>query len=199
MTLAGLILAAGWGRRMGRPKALLPLAGGGTALSVLADTLLASDVAPIVVVVGPWWCSGDRFVSAGIVVNPDPDRGQASSIRCGLEALPSGQTGVMVAPVDHPFVRVETIRSLAAEHAAHPDAIVLPVVGGRRGHPVVFPAWALPLLSDPALDGVGARAVVRAYTGRIREVTVTDEAVRMDFDTQDGYLRVENRGGPWQL
>jgi len=176
---------------MGRPKALLPLSRRGTALSVLADTLLAAGITPLEVIVGPWW--HDRVLPAPlrIVMNPAPDRGQASSIRCGLEALLPETGGILIAPVDHPFVHVDTIRLLAEGHAVHPDAIVQPLLNGRRGHPVVFPSWAWPLLLDPALDAVGARAVVRAHAEMVFEVPVADQAIRMDFDTQEGYLRAE--------
>lgn len=189
MPLGGIVLAAGWGRRMGRPKAQLPVKDRGCAMDVLRSALEGAGIDPLVTVVGPWWRGAMR---PDLAKNPDPDRGQASSIRMGLAALPPGLSGVVIALVDQFLVRVDTLRLLVAEHAAHPEAIVVPCWSGRRGHPVVFPSWAFAALADPALDTVGARAVVRANAERMVEVAVTDAAVRMDFDTQEGYLRSEN-------
>ena len=214
--LVPIILAAGWGRRMGRPKALLPVPGGGTLLDAAFAAVGGHGT---LAVVGPWlFPAGRRFSPAcscggaeappytappytappytappcTIIVNPDPDRGPISSLRCAIEALPSDWTGLLVLPVDHARVQGETVKALADAHAATPDAILIPVAPGpdrrRRGHPVVFPRWTLADLLGPAAAADGARAVVRAHASLVREVPVDDPMIFMDLNEQQGYL-----------
>lgn len=86
--VAGLVLAAGAGRRYGMPKALVPY--GGSLLVERAYRLAAEVCDPVVVVVG---AAADEVRSAAdlgdaaVVLNPDWDTGMASSLRTGLTAL----------------------------------------------------------------------------------------------------------------
>jgi len=222
--MVGIVLAAGCGRRIGAPKALLPLPGGRTFLEAVLDGLEAARPEAVVVVVGPWWeeaapreaRSAEAWpaplppprLPPGVVlaVNPDPDRGQVTSIRCGLAAAGVEWSGAVLALVDHPLVRPATYAALAAAHEETPDLIVVPVVArdaaaappgaaGRRGHPVVFPEWAFAELAGPAADAGGARAVVRGNASRVRELAVDDPWILVDVDTREGYLDMMDRSG----
>jgi CTP:molybdopterin cytidylyltransferase MocA len=187
--LFAIVLAAGWGRRAGGPKALLALPDGRTFLDAVVDAARAAT-SDVVVVAGPWW--GQEGTGTGrVVVNRDPDRGQISSIRLGILAAPEGATGALVALVDHPAVKPATFARLAAAHAGRPDAILVPVTtaGGtaRRGHPVVFPSWAFDELAGPSAEAGGARTVVRSHPDRVVEIEVDDPGITMDIDTLPGY------------
>jgi len=84
-------------------------------------------------------------------------------------------------------VRAATIRALAAEHAAHPGAVLAPAFRGRRGHPVLFPR--------EALDGVAAGQTLReardGWPGGVCQVDVDDEGVVTDVDTPEEYERAK--------
>ncbi len=81
-----------------------------------------------------------------IVVNPHPERGMFSSIQAGM--LEAGDTGLLVLPADMPFVRSGTIRVVANE-LTRTDAVVIPGMHGRRGHPIAIPArLRLPLVAS---------------------------------------------------
>src|SRR5207302_1584098 len=65
-----------------------------------------------------------RRVGARIVVNPAPEAGPITSIRCALDHLPRGTGGIAVLPVDHPLVEPATVEELLAAFDAHPEASV---------------------------------------------------------------------------
>lgn len=194
--LVGVVLAAGWGRRMGGPKALLRTPDGRTFLQAVTDTLREGGIARLVVVVGPWWADARAPEGCDLVMNPDPDRGVISSLRLAVRrAWPAGfrgtESGLLMALVDHPAVRPGTVRDLIAAHHANPHRIVVPTFRDgsrmRRGHPVVFPAWTLPeFFAEPA-GREGPRAVVRTLPEAVAEVEVADPGVVMDFDSQACY------------
>ena len=87
--VAGVILAAGRSIRMGRAKAFLPVPGGGTFLERLVRTFELAGASPVVVVRPPQWADGPAPGSGNVefAINPEPGRGQLSSLQCGLAAV----------------------------------------------------------------------------------------------------------------
>lgn len=176
-----LILAAGDSRRMGRVKALLPLEGR-TFLETLIDRFARAGIAPILVVLGS--SAGEirsvvKLSLARVVINPDPSRGQLSSIQCGIGALAEDEVDALfLAPVDTPRVGSATLRAMLAALADRP--LVVPTCANRRGHPALFSSSLFRDLLDAPPDQ-GARAVVHATADRL-ELPCDDPAVVEDFD-----------------
>src|SRR5262245_20593442 len=165
MRIAALILAAGAGRRIGGPKALLR-AGAETFLARCARVLASAGAAPLIAVLGH---EADRVRSqAGlapdvtIALNPDPDAGMLRSLLAGLDAAEAaGADAVLVHPVDHPLVTVACAERLLA--ALRSGArIAVPSYQGRRGHPGGFAAYTWPALRA-ASPAAGARALLRDH------------------------------------
>jgi molybdenum cofactor cytidylyltransferase len=196
--LPAIILAAGASSRMGRTKALLPL-GGGWFLQRIDATFRSAGVERVLAVVGDDWRAIDEAVRAAglpltLVRNPNPSRGQLSSLLAGLDALPPDVPAALVTPVDLPLFTPDTVRRVVSAWEASRAPVVRPSRGARHGHPAVFAASLFDELraADPS---VGARAVVRAHAGEILDVLVDDPGAFDDFDTPQDYERLKACAG----
>jgi CTP:molybdopterin cytidylyltransferase MocA len=193
--IAAVILAAGASSRMGRDKGLLPVPGGGTFLSRLARSLLEGGCTEVVAVVG---AAEPAFRSAvernrlpvRLIRNPDPSRGQLSSLHQALDDLaPRAPHAIVMAPVDFPLVAPETVRAVIDGWNRSGAPVVRPSKRGRHGHPVLFDARVLSELRAADLSA-GARAVVRAHAADSFDVEVDDAGAFEDIDTPEDYRRI---------
>lgn len=189
MRVAALVLSGGQSRRMGFPKALLPIQGH-TFLEHILAALTVPRVTARYVVLG---ADHDRILAAvdptpaTVVLNPDWELGQLSSLCAGLRAiLPDAFDAALMALVDHPLIESATVTALLDAFEATGRPIVLPVHDGRRGHPVLFGARLFPeLLAAPMNEG--ARAVVRAHADEVLEVPSAAPGILADIDTPQLY------------
>jgi molybdenum cofactor cytidylyltransferase len=183
---AGVILAAGASSRMGSDKALLPWRNG-TFLSSAINALQAvSDL--VIVVAGhnqqslaPTVYSNGAF----LVTNRNPDDGQFSSLRVGLnEVLGRGRDAAIITLVDRPAPKVETIETLKQAFLAAPDHIwaVVPEFNSRHGHPFIAGREMIEaFLRAPATSN--AREVEHAHQEHILYLPVTDPLVAINVNT----------------
>jgi molybdenum cofactor cytidylyltransferase len=126
------------------------------------------------------------------VLNPDPSRGQLSSLQTALAALPSEAEGFLFIPVDCPSVKPETVAAVAEAAAARaPETLfVIPRMGEKRGHPVFATrAIAEELLALPPTGQ--ARDVVHAHRDRTQYVDVDDPGIFADIDDPEAYRRLK--------
>jgi len=190
MRIAGVVLAAGEGRRIGGPKALLR-AQGETFLTRCLRLLAEAGAAPLIGVLGHEAArvaaEAEAPTGAALVTNPGYRAGMLSSVFCGLvEAEALAAEAVLLLPVDHPLVSAETIGRVM-EALRGGARIAVPSHAGRRGHPAGFAASAWPALrAAPAT--AGARAVLAAHPDWIVHVP-GDAACLLGIDTPDDYAR----------
>lgn len=179
MTVAGLVLAAGEGRRFGGPKALVELAGErlvDRAVRVLSEAGLTSTYvvqgAAVLAVEG-----------AQVVDNPDWPSGMGSSLRAGLAALPEEALAVVVVPVDQPGLTADAVRRVLAAAGDDPAAaLVVATYAGRSGHPVLLGRTHWPEVARQAVGDVGARPVLSAPGTAVVRVDCADVADGADVD-----------------
>jgi molybdenum cofactor cytidylyltransferase len=197
--LCGVILAAGDSSRMGRDKALLSWPPSG-ASSAPGETFLSAAIrlfAPYVDVVLVVAGKNEQILApivyasgASLVVNPDPDRGQFSSLKAGLqEVLKRGRDAAMITLVDRPPVRPETIQTLEAafEQALHHRKwAVVPEYQGKHGHPVLAGREMIEAFLR-APDSSNAREVEHAHQSAIEYLPVADPLVAVNVDTPEQY------------
>jgi len=192
--LSGVILAAGDSTRMGSPKALLLTPEGRTFIATIAHTFAEAGINDIVVVTGR---DHDRITEAlseaslttppRIVRNPNPSRGQLSSLLTAMDAVVGPDTeAIVVTLVDVPMLKAETVRLVIAEWNRTRAAIVRPAIGDRHGHPVVFDRGVFAELRG-APEDVGAKSVVRAHGREVINVPVEDQGCLVDVDTPSDY------------
>jgi molybdenum cofactor cytidylyltransferase len=198
-SVAGLILAAGESSRMGRDKALL-LYRGRTFLETIIARLNAAGVKRVAVVLGHHAESIQGAVNlAGIevVINRDYRRGQTSSLQAGLAALEKlcaegGEAleAIVLCLVDHPAFEPATLSALLETFERTAAPVVIPTLGGRRGHPVLIARSLFgPLLALG--EGQGANTVIRACADRTELVEVSDPGILIDVDDPETYRQLE--------
>jgi len=176
VTVSGIVLAAGAGRRLGGPKAELVVAGE-RLLDRAVRVLREGGCAEVVAVVR----ADTKVDGAVVVVNSDPDRGMGSSLRLGLAAASGDRAAIVL--VDTPGVTADAVRRTL--RVAAPAAVA--TYGGRRGHPVVIdrPLWTN--VAALAVGDAGARAFLREHPELVTEVTCTGDPA--DIDTAEDLAR----------
>lgn len=138
--VAGLVLAAGAGRRMGAPKALLRGTDGTPFVNRAVDVLRSGGCDPVVVVVGAAAEEVSALAAesdAAVVPAPDWAEGMGASLRAGLSGLPPVDAAVVML-VDLPDVGTEVVRRLLASVPAHDGALARAAYDGLPGHPVLL-------------------------------------------------------------
>jgi CTP:molybdopterin cytidylyltransferase MocA len=188
--VAGLVLAAGEGRRLGMPKALVTDSQGVTWLARAVATLHAAGVTDIQVVIG---AAAERVRSsappaAQVVEAADWAEGMGASLRAGLEAVTttdSDAAAVVLMLVDTPGIGPRVVRRLL-DHAS-PVALARATYAGRPGHPVLFGRGHWDGVIAGALGDKGARDYLATHETEL--VECGDLADGADIDTPDALDR----------
>jgi nicotine blue oxidoreductase len=192
--VAGLLLAAGGGRRLGgRPKALLEHRGR-PLVEYAVGVLRAAGCSRVHVVLG---ARADavreraRLDGCVLVDNPEWERGMGSSLRAGLGSLTgTGARAVLVSLVDQPGIGP---RAVARVLAAYRDdtSLASAAYDGVRGHPVLFGAAHWAAVAASATGDRGARAYLKEHEAAITLVECGDVAQPYDIDTEDDLGHLE--------
>ena len=194
MRVVAVVLAAGEGRRMGGPKALLPL-GESTFLSHACRLFARPGIASVVAVLG---AEAERVRRAAgipaevtVVVNDRWREGMLTSVWAGLDAAEAlSAEAVLLHPVDNPFVAPATIEAVVATLNRGAE-IAVPSHEGRRGHPAGFARSCWPALRAAPLDG-GARTVLAAKPERVVHVSAGPDCL-VDVDTPGDFEAARGR------
>jgi molybdenum cofactor cytidylyltransferase len=193
LRLAILLLAAGEGSRLGGfPKALLKK-GGESLLSRFLQSTQKLNPVETSVVTGFYADVVEAEISAikektsnsiAIVKNPNPEEGQSSSVRIGLESLTSDYEVLLIALCDQPNIGVSEIEALLEQfnQTGFNKKIVLPMVNGSRGNPVLFSKKVIEeVLATP---GMVCRPFMDKHPELVKVFETNNQAYLLDADTQ---------------
>ncbi len=190
---AAVLLAAGSASRMGgQPKCLLQL-DGTSLIEHQIKALLAVGITDIVVVLGHYAAAiaaGVQHLPVQIVHNPQPDEGQASSLRRGLAACPASGPGgfdaFYIGLADQPLIGSEEIAHLLAAHQQRPAgcAFTQPLVDNRPGNPVVFTQAVRQDLLQASGDW-GGRQWQKAHADQVYRWPTPNPHYRIDMDSPE--------------
>ncbi|MGP3976354.1 nucleotidyltransferase family protein [Streptomyces sp. 8N114] len=189
--VAGLLLAAGGGRRLGgRPKALLRYAER-PLVEHAVRILREGGCTPVYVVLGAaaeQVRETARLPGCVLVDNPDWAEGMGSSLRAGLEAV-SGAEAVLVSLVDQPGIGAEAVARVRAAYRS-PATLAAATYDGRRGHPVLLGTAHWEGVARSAQADAGARGYLRERRGELTLVECADIADPADIDTPEDLHRL---------
>jgi molybdenum cofactor cytidylyltransferase len=191
-----VVPAAGLSTRMGRPKLALPL-GDRTILEHVVTALRASAY-QVVVVVGPRVPELVPLAKASgaqvcLLTEQTPD--MRATVERGLQWVedhfrPRPTDAWLLAPADHPTLEPSVVRELCDSYRHDPTrSILIPVFGGRRGHPTLV-AWRHVEGIRALAPDRGINAYFREHASEVREVEVTSAGVLCDLDTPEDYARL---------
>lgn len=182
---AGLLLAAGEGRRLGTPKALVEI-GGVRLVDRGVRMLHEAGCTPTVVVTG----AAPADVPGAVVVhNPRWRTGMGSSLRAGLSALAPDCPAVVIALVDQPRVTAAAVRRLREAYEVG-ARVAVATYDGRPRNPVLIAHEHFAAAADGASGDVGARAFLRARPDLVVPVPCDDVASPDDIDTPEDLRRL---------
>ena len=199
-SFAAVILAAGESTRMRTDKSLLPWPPSPAGQSESKDTFLSAAIHSltsaadfVLVVAGKNQAALAPIVyanGASMTVNPNPGRGQFSSLQVGLrEVLNRGRDAAIITLVDRPAVRTATIQNLCGAFMAAAENkqwAVIPEHGGKHGHPFLAGRELIEaFLQAPATSS--AREVEHRNQPRIVYLAVDDPFIALNIDTPEDY------------
>ena len=194
----GVILSAGESSRMGSDKALLPWPPQPGKVNTF-DTFLSAAIRAllpfcdsVIVVAGrnesrlaPLVYANNAF----LVQNPEPARGQFSSLQVGLQqVLNQGRDAAIVTLVDRPPVRPETLATLRNAFLSAPSDVwaVIPEYEGKHGHPFVSGTELIHAFLN-APTSASARDIEHHNLQHIQYLPVSDPHVTLNIDTPEAY------------
>ena len=197
--MCGIILAAGESTRMGRDKALLPWPPQSTKTEATGTFLSAGIqlffpyVDVVLVVVGKNESALAPIVyanGASLVVNPDPEQGQFSSLRVGLQEVRNrGRDAAMITLVDRPPVHpltIETLQSVFEQATTKRKWAVIPEYQSKHGHPILIANEMMQAFLD-APETSNARNVEHAHQPEIEYIPLEDPNIAINVDTPEQY------------
>ncbi|MEH1170046.1 NTP transferase domain-containing protein [Micromonospora sp. CPCC 205539] len=181
-----MIIAAGGGRRLGGPEALLHQ-GETPLVNQMIETMTEAGCEQIVLVLG---AAAEQVQEAAdlsqvtVVINKAWGTGVGSSIRAGLAAMDDGEIeAVVVIPVDMPGLTAAAIRRVAA--LPYPDVLVCATYDGLRGYPMLFGRRHWSGIATLASADVGARPYLLAHKDQIVDIACDSAADGSRVDTPE--------------
>jgi nicotine blue oxidoreductase len=184
--VAGILLAAGEGRRLGQPKALVEL--GGESLVQRGVALLRDGGAePVVVVTG---AVAVELPGVLAVHNPRWRSGMGSSLAAGLATVPEGCSAAVIALADQPLVGPEAVRRLIAAHDDAGASVAVAAYQGAPRNPVLLAREHWAEVVALAVGDEGARPFMRAHPELMIAVECGDTGRPDDLDTPDDLDRL---------
>ena len=180
LEIAALILAAGKGSRIGKPKWQLTF-NGQTFLEIIYTCLEKAGISQKICMVRD--CSIPSNKEFMYVINPSPEYGMFSSVYFGVRSV-KDIAGFMIMPVDQPFTCSETLKKICNIFTVNKcKKIVRPCFNNKPGHPIIIPTELLNGINSPDYEG-GLKNLIRSVDIDIVDVSVDDKYIHYNINTR---------------
>jgi molybdenum cofactor cytidylyltransferase len=186
--VAGVVLAAGESRRMGRLKALLPF-GDRTVIEQVLHPLLQSDLVSVTVVLGhraEEIAAVLQVLPVHLVTNPNYRDGMTTSVQAALRHITPIPDAYMLALVDQPQLGITPVQRVLTAFNQTDKGLVIPTWKGQRGHPIILAARYRQDVLALRLDQ-GLNLVTRGHPDDTLELTMPDDDILRDMDYAEEY------------
>jgi molybdenum cofactor cytidylyltransferase len=186
--VAGVVLAAGESRRMGRLKALLPF-GNRTVIEQVLHPLLQSDLVSITVVLGhraEEIAAVLKTLPVRLVTNPHYRNGMTTSVQAALRHITPLPDAYMLALVEQPQLGITPVQRVLTAFNQTDKGLVIPTWNGQRGHPIILAARYRQDVLALGLDQ-GLNLVTRGHPDDTLELPMSDDDILRDMDYQEEY------------
>ena len=193
MSIAAIILSAGYSSRMGEFKPLLPF-GDATVLERDVSLFRDAGIEDVRVVIGHRAADLLPLVErlqARPVMNERYAEGMFSSVLAGVGSLGDEVEAFFLLPVDIPLVRRQTISLLAEAFRKGPGSILYPAFYGKRGHPPLIASRFREEILAWSGDG-GLKSFLSLHDSEAVCIETEDESILLDMDTLAEYDRLRS-------
>lgn len=197
MVGSAILLAAGQSTRMNSLKGLLPW-GETTLFEHQLQILTQSPFKEIIVVIG---YKAEQFIKIAkdypvkIILNKNYQLGKCSSIIAGLYAVQKLSDIILISSIDQPTER-EIIQQLVQTFLEGDYPLAIPIMDGKRGHPIVFSTKIFKDLLAITEETKGLRNVIQKYQNQLIEVPINDPHIHLNLNTFQDYLVALNSFQP---
>lgn len=193
--IAGIILGAGEGMRIGKSKLNLPL-GAKSIIEWVLQAATLSRLNQVILVIRPEDKDilkiGKRW-NATIVLNHDFKKGMSTSIQKALFELDAQNkeiNGFCLILGDQPFISPQIINQLIKSFTAGKKEIIVPYYKDKRGNPVLFDiAWKEDFMN--ITGDIGGRVLIKKYPDKVKRVNTLNQAILFDIDREEDYLKAQ--------
>ena len=180
MKITAIILAAGQGKRFGKPK-WQAVYEDKSFLDIIVSKLKAVEVHRIRCVLREE-ADPKREENIEYIINKSPELGMFSSIYYGIQNISTDTEGILIWPVDHPFVEIETLSNLIRSFEINPTSIIKPIFEGRGGHPVILPENIFKKINTIDYQG-GLRQFLSNINAKYNTMNTNDRSILRNINT----------------
>jgi CTP:molybdopterin cytidylyltransferase MocA len=195
--IAAVVLAAGLSRRMGTPKALLPLGGKPLLVRVIETIVSAGGIERVVIVTGH---AADQISE---ILRPFPvhpvhnaayaSGGMLSSVQTGVAAVSRNCDAFFIVLGDQPLVRPQTLTAMCDAWNETRPRVLLPTHQGKHGHPILLSAEGTGEILSLSREHDTLKNYTSKFSERKLELEIDDPAVLSDIDTPAEYRAAVER------
>ncbi len=188
-----ILLSAGLSSRFGSSKALA-LLNGITVIEYIQKTLEHALVSEVIVVLGSHANEVQPFLlkykKVKYVYNKNYHWGQTSSFKIGLQNISNNALGVMLLPIDHPLIKLETIDLLVNYFLRQKPAVLIPTYQNKKGHPPLFDSQLKEIFSNMN-NSLGLNIFLEQMNLPSTLFPVDDEGILLTFNTPDEFASLK--------